>query len=112
MDLSTYCDRPHWSYSSLNQLLNICSLQWFFEKVERLQRPFTPAAMAVGSVFHRVMENIALHRMEARLPAEQETRDLFMTLWEREQKEGPPLEKDEAQTPEQMLLNRSRVLLY
>ena len=102
MDLSTYRDRPHWSYSSLNQLLNLCSLQWFFEKVERLQRPFTPVGIAMGSVFHRVMEFIALHRMEQKLPAEKETRDLYMTLWERELKDSPPLEKDEEQTPEQM----------
>jgi hypothetical protein len=102
MNLSAYRERPHWSYSSLNQLLNICSLQWFFEKVEKLPRPFTPVAIALGSVYHRVMENIAMHRMEQKLPTEKDTRDLFMTLWEREQKDGPPLEKDEEQTPEQV----------
>ena len=50
MNLNTYRDRPHWSYSSLNQLLNLCSLQWFFDKVERLPRPFTPISLAMGSV--------------------------------------------------------------
>lgn len=102
MDLSTYRDRPHWSYSSLNQLLNICSLQWMFEKLERRPKPFTPIALAFGSVYHRVMEFIALNRLEQKLPAEAETRDLFLNLWEREQQEGPPLEKDEEMTPEQI----------
>lgn len=100
MNLNTYRDRPHWSYSSLNQLLNLCSLQWFFDKVERLPRPFTPISLAMGSVYHRVMENIALHRMEGKLPSESDTRALFHDLWEREGGEGPPLEKDEEQTPE------------
>ena len=104
MSLSNYRDRPHWSYSSLNQLLNICSLQWFFEKVEKIPRPFTPVSLVFGSAFHRVMEFVALNRMEGKLPSGTETRDLFHTLWEREQQEGPPLEKtddDPAQLAEQ-----------
>jgi len=95
MSLSNYRDRPHWSYSSLNQLLNICSLQWFFEKIEKLPKPYRPVSLAFGNVFHRVMEFVALHRMEAKLPAATETRDLFHTLWEREQQEGPALEETE-----------------
>ena len=95
MNLSDYRDRPHWSYSSLNQLLNVCSLQWMFEKLLRIPRPFTPVSLAMGSAYHRVMEFIAMHRLEGRLPMPTETRDLFHTLWEREQKEGPPMEKTE-----------------
>ena len=64
MNLSSMRERPHWSYSSLNQLLNICSLQYFFEKIEKLQRPFTPVSLAFGSAYHRVMEFIAAHRMD------------------------------------------------
>ena len=95
MNLSDYRDRPHWSFSSLNQLLNVCSLQWMFEKLLKLPRPFTPVSLAMGSAYHRVMEFIAMHRLEGRLPMPTETRDLFHTLWEREQKEGPPMEKTE-----------------
>ena len=101
MTLGDYRDRPHWSYSSLNQLLNICSLQWMFEKVERLPRPFTPIAMAMGSVYHRVMEFIALTRMEHKVPGESDTRDLFHELWKREQQEGAPLQPDEETTPDE-----------
>ena len=95
MNLSDYRDRPHWSFSSLNQLLNVCSLQWMFEKLLKLPRPFTPVSLALGSAYHRVMEFIAMHRLEGRLPMADETRDLFRVLWEREQKEGPPMEKTE-----------------
>ena len=95
MNLSDYRERPHWSYSSLNLLLNICSLQWMFEKLLKLPRPFTPVSLVMGSAYHRVMEFIAMHRLEGRLPLPAETRDLFHTLWEREQKEGPPMEQTE-----------------
>ena len=95
MSLSNYRDRPHWSYSALNQLLNICSLQYYFEKIEKLQRPFTPVSLVFGSAYHRVMEHIAAHRMEGKLPAAKDVRDLFRTAWERQQAEGPPMEKIE-----------------
>ena len=98
--LMEYRARPHWSYSSLNQLLNLCSLQWFFDKVERLPRPFTPIALAMGSTYHRVMEFIASQRMPGTLPSEADTRALFHEVWERNGKVGPPLEKDDEQTPE------------
>ena len=101
MNLSDYRDRPHWSFSSLTQLLNVCSLQWMFEKLLRLPRPSTPVSLVMGSAYHRVMEFIAMHRMEGRLPMPAETRDLFHTLWEREQKEGPPMEKTE-DSPEKL----------
>ena len=95
MNLNDYRDRPHWSYSSLNLLLNICSLQWMFEKLLKLPRPFTPVSLVMGSAYHRVMEFIALHRLEGRLPMPEETRDLFHTLWDRERQEGPPMEQPE-----------------
>ena len=100
MNLSGMRGRPHWSYSSLNLLLNICSLQWAFEKIEKLPKPFTPVSLAFGSAYHRAMEFIAAHRMDGRLPAAREVGDAFRAAWVRAQAEGPPLEKSEG-TPEQ-----------
>ena len=94
--LSDFRDRPHWSFSSLNQLLNICSLQFFFEKIQKLPRPFTPVSLVFGSAYHRAMEFIAMHRLEGKLPGTAETRDLFRTVWDRERKEGPPMEESDA----------------
>ena len=86
-NLHDYRSRPHWSYSSLNQLLNICSLQWFFQRVERLPQPFTPLSLAFGSAFHRVMEYIAMSRQEGGIPSEPDTRDLFGEVWKRQVEE-------------------------
>lgn len=99
--LSDFRARPHWSFSSLNQLLNICSLQYFFEKIEKLPRPFTPVSLVFGSAYHRVMEFIAMHRMEGNLPVAKDVGDLFHTVWDRERKEGPPMEESDA-TPDEL----------
>lgn len=101
MTLNDYCDREHWSASSLNQLLSICGLAWKFCHIDKLPRRFTPVALVLGSAFHRVMEFIALHRMEGNLPAANETRDLFHTVWEKELLEGPPMEQSE-DTPDKL----------
>ncbi len=61
--LSDYRSRPHWSYSAINQFLNICSLQYAFERVYRVEREFTPVAAVFGRVFHQVMAWVARRRM-------------------------------------------------
>ena len=33
--LDQYRDREHWSYSALNQYLNVCSLQYFFDRIAK-----------------------------------------------------------------------------
>lgn len=53
--LEEYRKQPHWSFSSLNQLLNICSLQWAFQRVDRKARAFTSVNLCFGSAYHRTM---------------------------------------------------------
>lgn len=95
MSLTEYRDRPHWSYSSLNQLLSICGLAWRFSHVDKLPQPFKPISLAIGSVFHRVLEFVSMNRMEGIMPGDKDCRDLFRALWDREIQDGPPLEKSE-----------------
>lgn len=78
--LSDYRSRPHWSYSSINQFLNICSLQYAFERVYRVEREFTPVAAVFGRVFHQVMAYIAGLRMGGIVPGS-EAKRLFSDLW-------------------------------
>lgn len=85
--LSDYRDRPHWSFSSLNQFFNICSLQYAFERVYRLQRAFTPATLSFGSAFHRVMEWAALERMQGHTPQPGPASELFQDVWARQLQE-------------------------
>jgi len=55
--LKEYRQRPHWSASSLNELLNVCSLKWAYSHgVYDAEQEFTPVALAFGSCFHQVLE--------------------------------------------------------
>ena len=92
--------RKHWSYSSLNQLLNICSLQWFFQRVERLPSAFTPLSLAFGSAYHRVMEFVALNRQDGSMPSESDTRDLFREVWKRQVEEDGDIAFGDKADPE------------
>ena len=55
--------RPHWSYSQISQYLR-CPLQYFFERVAKLKRPFSPSAMALGSAVHEGLADYHRQLME------------------------------------------------
>jgi hypothetical protein len=88
-------DRPHWSYSALNQFFGVCSLQYYFDRIEKLQKPFTPASLAFGSAYHRVMEWAALTRMQGQQVKAQEASDLFQDIWGRQIEEEADIKYDE-----------------
>ena len=71
--------KPHWSYSSINTFLNICSLQWAFRYVYRREAVFTPVALVFGSAFHRTLEYAFRLKMDGQaVPAT--TANLFSDL--------------------------------
>lgn len=93
--LHDYRQREHWSFSALNQFLNICSLQFYFDRIAKLERAFTPVSLSFGSAFHRAMEWMHLVRMEGRQPLESEARARFQDLWERQVQEDPSIRFDD-----------------
>ncbi len=95
-------DREHWSYSSLNQFLNICSLQWAFQRLYRLKPEFVPVNLSFGSAFHRTLEAISLQRLDGKIMPEKEGRDLFADLWFRQQQEDENIRFDEDTGPEKL----------
>lgn len=87
--LSELRNRPHWSYSSLNGLLNICSLQWYFQKVAKLKPTHTSVNLVAGSVYHRTLDQVYLARkLEMPLTIE-EALELYTEDWRRSAKEEP-----------------------
>jgi len=83
--LETYRERPHWSFSAINQLLNICSLQYHFERETEAEPAFRSVALAFGSAFHRAMEHVGRYRMEHGDPPQlAEVQDLFADAWDRQ----------------------------
>lgn len=79
--LSELRKKPHWSFSSLNGILNICSLQWAFKYVYKKEPESTPINLIFGSAFHRVAEWIAACRMENEYPKAEEVKDAFSESW-------------------------------
>ncbi len=95
-------DRPHWSFSSLNQILNICSLQYYFQRVARIAPAFTPLPLSFGSAVHRALEYINRIRMEpgADLPDAEEGRGLFARIWERQLEQDADIRFGDKHSPE------------
>jgi hypothetical protein len=82
--LNDYRDREHWSYSALNQFLNICSLQFFYDRIAKLPKHFTPVSLSFGSAYHRALEWVNLQRKEGVVPTPDESADLFAEVWSRQ----------------------------
>ena len=89
-------ERPHWSFSALNAFFNVCALQYYFDKIEKLPKTFIPASLAFGSAYHRVMEWAALTRMQrGRVPEPEEAAELFQVVWGRQIQEDTDIKYDE-----------------
>ena len=56
--------QPHWSYSSINTFLSICSLQWAFRYVYGHDPCHTPAALVLGGAFHQALTFAFRKRMD------------------------------------------------
>ncbi|VGO12407.1 hypothetical protein PDESU_00959 [Pontiella desulfatans] len=91
MTLNELRKRPHWSFSSLNSLLNICSLNWWFQKIEKLPPSHTSVNLVAGSVYHRTLDQVFLARkLEMPLTLD-EALELYTQDWRAASKEDPPI---------------------
>jgi putative RecB family exonuclease len=68
---------PHWSFSSLNSFLNICSLRWAFEKVYKAEPERAAASLPFGRAFHAAASHFALCKMKGSALKLEELRDAF-----------------------------------
>jgi putative RecB family exonuclease len=81
MNLSEIKQRPHWSYSSLNQLLNICSLQYYFQRIAKLKPAFASVNLLLGSAYHRTLEQIYLAIKNGTVFSAENALEFFTTSW-------------------------------
>lgn len=66
--------RPHWSYSSINQYANICSLQFYFQRVAKLPPERVSSNLIFGSAIHAALDEFVRNRDIAAAKAVFETR--------------------------------------
>ena len=83
MNLMELRKRPHVSASQINQLLNICSLQWYFERIAKLKKPFVSHSLVFGGLVHRVLEQWFLQLKAGRIPDLAMHLEMFSKLWKR-----------------------------
>lgn len=81
MNLSELKSRPHWSYSSLNQLLNICSLQYYFQRIAKLKPAFASVNLLLGSAYHRALEQVYLAIKNGTVFTADNAREFFTASW-------------------------------
>ncbi|MBX9792304.1 MAG: PD-(D/E)XK nuclease family protein [Pirellulales bacterium] len=70
--------RPHWSYSQLAQYLR-CPLQYYFERVAKLPRPFVASGMALGSAVHTSLAEYHLHVQQNQAVPDGHIQQTFVT---------------------------------
>ena len=87
MNLQELRKRPHWSYSSLNSLLNICSLQWYFQKIAKLTPAHVSVNLVNGSCYHRTLDQIYMTRKLEMPFSVEEAQDLYTEDWRRSSQE-------------------------
>ena len=81
MTLTELREKPHWSFSSLNSFINICSLQWAFRYLYKLESESTPVNLAFGSAFHATAEWIAKNRKDGEYVTADDVREIFSECW-------------------------------
>jgi len=87
MKLMELRKRPHISASQINQLLNICSLQFYFERIAKLEKPFVSSSLVFGSCIHRVLEQHFLQLKAGRTPDLELHLNMFDEMWKKANEE-------------------------
>lgn len=75
-------DRPHWSFSSLNQYLR-CPLQYYFERVARIPRPTVSSSLILGSAVHEALAMFHAGVRDGQPPELPEVQQCFVQNWKR-----------------------------
>lgn len=81
MNLSELRKRPHLSNSAINQLLNVCSLQYYFEKIAKLPKPFVSSSLVFGTCIHRTLESYFNTLKVGKEPDLDLHLDMFSEMW-------------------------------
>jgi hypothetical protein len=85
--LSELRKQPHWSFSSLNGFINVCSLQWAFRYIYKLEPVgSTPINLVFGTSFHKTASLIAILRQKNIYSLPDEAMNLFTEMWNIEYK--------------------------
>lgn len=80
--------RPHWSYSQLSQFMR-CPLQYFFERIAKLPKPFLPSGMVLGSAVHQSLAEYHRGHQSNQPSSKDHIRQTFLAAWTEAEQERP-----------------------
>jgi putative RecB family exonuclease len=72
--------RPHWSYSQLSQFMR-CPLQYYFERIAKLPKPFLPSGLVLGSAVHQALAEYHRRLQSNKKVSRDEVRVAFLNAW-------------------------------
>ncbi len=90
--------RAVWSYSQLNQISNICALQYRFQRIDRLEPEFTSQNLVYGSAIHAAASWLWRLRKDGARVQPGEIRDVFAGTLEKLAGEAGRVQYDEGDT--------------
>lgn len=76
----TPIERPHWSFSSINQYRR-CPLQFFFERIAKIPRRTVSSSLVFGSAIHDALAGYHQRIKLGREATEQSLKSEFMGSW-------------------------------
>jgi putative RecB family exonuclease len=79
--------RPHWSYSQLAQYLR-CPLQYYFERIARLPKPFLPSGLVLGRAVHEGLAEYHRRLQKHQACSGEIIRKKFRAAWRQAESEG------------------------
>ena len=94
-------DRPHWSFSQVNQFLR-CPLQYYFERILKLERPFTSSALVLGSSVHEALAEYHRHLQANQPVPEGHIQQIFLATWQANE-DRQPIQFKEKETRDELL---------
>jgi CRISPR/Cas system-associated exonuclease Cas4 (RecB family) len=105
-------ERPHWSYSQINQFLRICPMQFAFQRLFKLQPEFVSESLPFGSAIHRTAEFLWANRMSGKDVTPDHLAELFAELWKREVADTPNLQYQKGDFDSLLLQGQGMVREY
>ena len=85
--------RPHWSFSQFSQFLR-CPLQYYFERVLKLERPYVPSVLVLGSSVHEGLAEYHRHLQANQPVPEGHIQETFLKTWQANEDRQPIQFKD------------------
>ncbi len=102
--------RPRWSYSALNQIANICALQYRFQRIDKLEPEHTAQALLYGSSVHQAASWLYRLRKEGARIQTAEIQEIFAESMKRNAAEAGRVQYDEGDSLDS-LVREGRELL-